>query len=749
MKVKPERVGFLIAFFIGFQGMVAQILLFRELMSLVSGNELSVGLMLFFWLFIGSIGSILASWVIKNRDINPDVTFFICWLILLGLILSFTIIAVRASRLFFPFGEEIPPYTTIFSLAIFLIPFCLINGAGFPLIVSSNFWKPKDIDAPSKSFLWESIGSGIAGFMLTILMVTLLTPLMLSLLSTLFSSIILILLKGPKAIYGKVIGKIAIGSMLFISISFPFLSTIELKSMKLLWPGSRLLEFKDSHYSRLILIKQGNQLSLYQAGSLAFSYPSRRILEESFGIPLLFLDSPREVLLLGGGIGGALGILRDDPRVKSIDYVEIDREIINIISYHLPIKFKNLLRDKKVHLYIDDPFRFLRKNKKRYDIIFMALSQPINGQTSSYYSLEFFSKLKTHIKDNGIFSFAIDLSEEFLGHVEASYVASLYKTLSSAFSHTIFLPCNRLIFMASDGNGLEYKEEILRERLKKFGMPWEYLKGYVIGFDLTPFKILQFEEIIEKVKNTKINHSWYPIIFFYNLVKEISFFKPELRISLLKLINFKASYVYIGWFSIFLILFIILRKKGRVFSIRVLLFSTITITGTVEMATEIMTLILYQISYGILYHEIGLLLGIFMMGLAIGAWQARIKCRKRFFYFPLSHIQLYLSILAISAIIIFFSIEKIMLFSGISGRFLFLFLMFSVGFLGGNQFSKVMRIVEETGAGILYGLDLLGASIGAFAICLFFVPVFGLIHSLIWLSFLNVSIGLLLLKEGL
>jgi len=43
----------------GFSGLVAQILLLRELLIVFSGNELSIGIILANWLILGAIGSYL------------------------------------------------------------------------------------------------------------------------------------------------------------------------------------------------------------------------------------------------------------------------------------------------------------------------------------------------------------------------------------------------------------------------------------------------------------------------------------------------------------------------------------------------------------------------------------------------------------------------------------------------------------------------------------------------------------------
>ncbi len=46
----------------GFSGLVAEILLLRELLIVFSGNELSIGIILSNWLILEALGAYLAGW---------------------------------------------------------------------------------------------------------------------------------------------------------------------------------------------------------------------------------------------------------------------------------------------------------------------------------------------------------------------------------------------------------------------------------------------------------------------------------------------------------------------------------------------------------------------------------------------------------------------------------------------------------------------------------------------------------------
>ncbi len=71
-------------------------------------------------------------------------------------------------------------------------------------------------------------------------------------------------------------------------------------------------------------------------------------------------------------------------------------------------------------------------------------------------------------------------------------------------------------------------------------------------------------------------------------------------------------------------------------------------------------------------------------------------------------------------------------------------LLFVGGFLGGIHFPMAVEIAGESSAGILYGIDLFGASLGALITATILIPILGILStSLIFILWnLIVSLGL-------
>ena len=63
MKKKSERAITRVVIATGISSVVTQLLIIREFLSQFKGNEFVIALILFNWLFLGGLGTMLARWV--------------------------------------------------------------------------------------------------------------------------------------------------------------------------------------------------------------------------------------------------------------------------------------------------------------------------------------------------------------------------------------------------------------------------------------------------------------------------------------------------------------------------------------------------------------------------------------------------------------------------------------------------------------------------------------------------------------
>ncbi len=86
-------------------------------------------------------------------------------------------------------------------------------------------------------------------------------------------------------------------------------------------------------------------------------------------VPLLSINQPVSVLVVGGGDGGVLREICKHQSIEHIDMVEIDEKVIQICKEHLPNVSASSFEDKRINLVIADAFDFVKNTKRKYDLI--------------------------------------------------------------------------------------------------------------------------------------------------------------------------------------------------------------------------------------------------------------------------------------------------------------------------------------------------------------------------------------------
>jgi len=110
--------------------------------------------------------------------------------------------------------------------------------------------------------------------------------------------------------------------------------------------------------------------------------------------------NPKHILIIGGGDGGVLREVVKHP-VKSIDLVDIDKEVIESVRKHVPEFAGNAWEDKRVKIYIEDGASFVKKTKKKYDVIILDTPDPV-GPAIPLFQTNFYLNCKKIISPQGI-----------------------------------------------------------------------------------------------------------------------------------------------------------------------------------------------------------------------------------------------------------------------------------------------------------------------------------------------------------
>ncbi len=225
--------------------------------------------------------------------------------------------------------------------------------------------------------------------------------------------------------------------------------------------------------------------------------------------PLLFHSKARDIAIIGLGSGISLGTATLFP-IDKIDCIEILPEVVNANKYFSSFNHK-ALKDRRVNLIIDDSRRFLSYNNKKYDVVISEPSNPWISGVSNLFTMEFFSIVKSHLKDDGIMSQWIQLNS-----IDTAELKILLNTFRAVFPHVsvwtsspqdlVVLGSNSKIEMNSSRAGNAFLNTEIREELQKVEIHnLEELFGRYLMGD---------KEVEKFCKNAQINTDDHPVIEF-------------------------------------------------------------------------------------------------------------------------------------------------------------------------------------------------------------------------------------------
>lgn len=117
-------------------------------------------------------------------------------------------------------------------------------------------------------------------------------------------------------------------------------------------------------------------------------------------VPMAVNPEIKNVLIIGGGDGGAVRELTRYKAIDSIDVVEIDELVVKVSQQYLAFTADSF-NDKRVRIFIDDGVNFVKKSENRYDLIIIDSTDPI-GPGEGLFTLDFYKDCYKALKTDGI-----------------------------------------------------------------------------------------------------------------------------------------------------------------------------------------------------------------------------------------------------------------------------------------------------------------------------------------------------------
>jgi spermidine synthase len=739
-------------FMVGFTAMAFQICLMREFMVVFYGSEISIAFVLGNWILWGAVGS----WGFgryAGENGSKRMLLAACQLVL-GLLLVVCILSVRSIKSWIGLdpGEIVGVAPMAISSFLILAPVCALLG--FMFVLGCRLLQQDGGEVSlgvGRAYAWESIGSLAGGAAASFVLVRVFNSVTISVAVGLLNILVSAFLqwKINKLRGGLTLSVLLLASAIWIRGGWDYLDRY---SRTRQWRGYEVLACADSIYGNVVITKRASQYSFFDNGLRLYSIPDRQASEESVHFALLENRAPRKILFIGGGAGGLIGEALKYP-VDKIDYLELDPLIIRMAAEYLPAHDYAPLKDARVGIYNVDGRFFVKNTGEKYDCVITHLGDPYTAQVNRYYTVEFFREVKNILEKGGVFSFSLSSSESYISPEQGEYLRSVYLGLREVFKETLVIPGDTAYFIASDDPGyLTYDYKVLMSRAKERGLSLEYVREYYLFSRLSP-GIVDYTLRVLRDGRLRLNRDFSPSAYYYNMVFWASRSGGRSFKGLLEKAG--SGWLLTGVLILcgLIVFYGVYARRGTGNSRRRYGAIALAVSGFSAMAAQVIMLFSFQVIYGYVFYKIGILLTVFMAGLAAGSFRMAYRAgeirRSREILTALVFLTCLLS-LALPGVFSVLASSGSGFVSRMGSGVLFPLLSSAAGFLAGAQFPLAARVcsyspgVKENTAGLAYGAELAGSCIGAFLTGMFLIPVFGVGGSCFAIAVLNLSVLMML-----
>ncbi len=760
-------------FIMGMSGITAQVLLLRELLVSFLGNELTLGIILANWLILVAIGSFFIGKSVEKVKRRIEIFFMLQLVFSVAFPFALFLSRIFKNILLTTAGEALgfaPIWYSSFSI---LLPVALPYGALFTYGCKLySHYSGENAASVGRVYLFETVGSIIGGLALTFLLIQYFSPFAIAfLISWLITFMSMILIwpalfqqgsgpaSGPSNHPFRIFLWVISGLLCFV-FAYSLLSqtsrVVDQSSIQSQWKNLNVIHHENSIYGNMTVTKSGEQFTFFNDGvpSITTPVPDISFVEDFVHFPMLFHENPKSILVLSGGAGGVIHEILKYP-VTRLDYVELDPLLLKLVQKFSTPLTQSELSDQRVKIHYRDGRLFTQRTQAQFDIIFIGVPAPQTLQTNRLFSLEFFYLAKKKMNPDGILVLMLPGSLTYISPELKDLNGCILDTLKTVYPYVRIIPGNVNLYLASDSVSIEkIPSDGMTKRFEERKVQTRLITKNYIKYRLHERWLNWFWESMEGRK-THLNSDFRPLGVFYNLSYWNALFSPYL-IGIFKWFEgFHLPLMIAKIFLITIILAIFFIKMPR-HSRHAITYSIFT-TGLTGMIFSLAIIFAFQVLYGYLYHQIGLLIAIFMFGIASGSFFITNRLHQMH---PDSFLFLKIEI----GIVCFATLFPILFLIpshhlNDKGIYIFLYsailiLSFINGVFIGLQFPLATKIfmahspregILGQTAGLLYGADLFGGFFGGLFGGVFLLPVLGLKETCFMMAIIKISSGFLFL----
>jgi spermidine synthase len=692
---------------LGYVSIMAQLVLLREFVKTLHGNELFIGIFLSLWMVLAATGARTGA----NSRAKITLSKLLGMLLFVGTVpLIIYLVLILITRFLFLPGYEPGMLPSITSMVLLTGPLALSSGFLFAYVSKSVIQGKGD----GSYYRLDSLGSLLAGFLFGLVLVFFLDNVQSLSLLFLMTGLALVLVFNYPSGPSRKSFLLLTGTACYILLLLPGPRT-GLEGWR--FRGEKLLESRDTPYGNLAFSEYEGQVTAYLARNPVLSSADLAAIEERIHYAALQHPGPATFLMLGNGLSGSASeISKYAPRI--IDYCEADPWIFRLGSKYLGDSLP-----ENLHFIPMDGRKWLMLNDTvKYDVVISVSGDPLTIGWNRFYTREFFTLVHALLASDGIYSMQLSSSGSYLNKEGSELLSINYHTLSQVFRHVLVIPGYATCFLASDSPlSLDIPALLEQHPVETKYVHPDYLELNRLTFDSDQL----MERILQEVP--LLNTDLRPRLFFSRLkgVESITGSHTMLVSGILAAL-------------LFLVLLIIYRP----------LHKGMYVSGFTGAGIQILLIMVMQSLFGFAYLVTPIMITLFMAGIVLGTrlWK------------PVWGTPGFLKLSGLIASMALAGVAVLLLLKGgqlstsrMAGMFTLGLLNVVPGLIVGSVFGMSVALSgKEKGVGMghMFHADLAGAALGTFIPVVFLLPLIGVTFTFILFSGINMATGLYVLLSS-
>ena len=565
---------------LGVSAVVTQLVLMRELLCVLAGNELVLGVILGNWFLLTGAGAALGR---SARRLRRPLNVLVAAQVLAGVLPAATVFALRSLRnVVFIRGAEIGPAGSIVTCFVVLLPYCLL--AGYVLTLACELLAEERGGGIGQVYFLDALGDIVGGLLFTFLLVWVLSDfvsLYVPAAGNLAMAVAMPLRMGRKALAG------AAGAVAALAVAVAAAFNLDARSTAAEYAALHVVYDSAGPYGRLVVTRTAGQHTFFLSGAPLFASHDIERVEETVHYAMAQRPAARRVLIVSGGASGTAREVLKYPAVETVVAVEIDPQVVEAARRLLGDR----LADPRIRLERTDGRLFLRRSEETFDVIISDAPDPSTSQINRLFTAEFAAEAKRRLAPGGVLAVHVGDYANYVSPELRRLLACTGATLRTAFRNVLALPGGRVCFLASDGP----LTADLAAAVARAGVRTQYVTGGFLIGNVTPEHLAELRLAAEA--SAPVNRGFEPLLYYLHLRHWLSQYR--FRLAALGGVLLAALGVWL------------LRQRA----VPLAVFAV----GFAASGLEVVILLGFQIAHGSLYHRVGLIVTAFMAGLAGGS----------------------------------------------------------------------------------------------------------------------------------